>query len=145
MIIGGTPEHIAKYQRLADQLQITKRVSLLGPRPVSALNGYLMQADILVSPRTLGNNTPMKIYSYLHSGIPVLATDLPTHTQVCNSAKSELVPATPKDVGNGLAKLLSDSERRRTIGENARAHAEEFYTFEVFQMHLNRLYDSVIL
>ena len=39
--------------------------------------GVLMaQADVLISPRIKGVNTPMKIYSYLDSGRCVLATDL---------------------------------------------------------------------
>ena len=42
----------------------------------------LLAADVLVSPRLKGLNTPMKIYSYLDSGSAVLATRLRTHTQV---------------------------------------------------------------
>ena len=37
---------------------------------------------MLVSPRIRGTNTPLKIYSYLRSGRPIVATNLLTHTQV---------------------------------------------------------------
>ena len=39
-------------------------------------------ADILRPPRIRGTNTPLKIYSYLRSGKPIVATNLLTHTQV---------------------------------------------------------------
>ena len=41
-------------------------------------------ADVLVSPRSTGTNTPLKIYQYLRSGRPIVATRLVTHTQVLN-------------------------------------------------------------
>ena len=59
------------------------------------LASLLAQADVLVSPRTRGNNTPMKIYSYLDAGRAVLATDLPTHTQVLTPECARLAPADP--------------------------------------------------
>ena len=37
---------------------------------------------MLVSPRSRGTNTPLKIYQYLRSGKPIVATRLLTHTQV---------------------------------------------------------------
>ena len=49
--------------------------------------------DILVSPRIRGTNTPLKIYSYLRSGKPIVATDLLTHTQVLSPAVARLVAA----------------------------------------------------
>ena len=50
-------------------------------QPADEIPYYLQAADVLVSPRTLGTNIPLKVYSYLASGVPVVATDLPTHTQ----------------------------------------------------------------
>ena len=43
---------------------------------------FLDAADVLVSPRSRGTNTPLKIYQYLRSGRPIVATRLLTHTQV---------------------------------------------------------------
>ena len=40
------------------------------------------RCDVLVSPRSRGTNTPLKIYQYLRSGKPIVATRLLTHTQV---------------------------------------------------------------
>ena len=53
-----------------------------GERPASEIPAYLLAADVLVSPRSRGTNTPLKIYQYLRSGKPIVATRLLTHTQV---------------------------------------------------------------
>lgn len=69
----------------------------LGAQPVALLSAvYLAQADILVSPRSKGSNTPMKLYSYLASGKPILATNLWTHTQVLTAASAVLTEPRPR-------------------------------------------------
>jgi len=144
LIIGGTDRHITAYREKILRLEIpSKRAQLLGPRPVAMLSAYLMQADILTSPRTLGNNTPMKVYSYLHAGIPLLATKLPTHTQVLTDEVAQLAEPRPDEFGEALDTLLTSRTRRDEISTNARKLAEEKYTFEVFERKLNRLYDGV--
>ncbi len=143
VVIGGSTTKIEYYQSKSADLKIAARTHFIGSRPVSQLGDYLLQADILTSPRTIGNNTPMKIYSYLHSGIPILATDLPTHTQVLNSEVALLAPADSHAFGAALLQLYSEPEKRKAIGERARQLAEDCYTFDVFKRDLNALYDRI--
>ena len=41
--------------------------------------GVMQLCDVLVSPRISGTNTPMKIYTYMASGKPIVATNIPAH------------------------------------------------------------------
>jgi glycosyltransferase involved in cell wall biosynthesis len=141
-VIGGSAAHIEAY-RTKSALLAKRQIHILGPRPVAQLNEYLAEASILVSPRTLGNNTPMKIFSYLHSGIPVLATRLPTHTQVLTPDVSVLAAPSIGEFGAGMATLLADAEMRASIGARARALAESRYTFAQFEQTLSSIYDTV--
>jgi len=144
LIIGGIETHITAYRQKIHSLGIPpERAQLLGPRPVAFLSDYLRQATILTSPRTLGNNTPMKVYSYLHSGIPLLATKLPTHTQVLTDTVAQLAEPNPNAFGQALSELLESQSRREELQENAMRLAEAEYTFEVFERKLNQLYDGV--
>jgi glycosyltransferase involved in cell wall biosynthesis len=142
-IVGGTQESIASYENKATSLGCSSSVTFLGPRPLSSLRSLLSAADILVSPRIKGNNTPMKIYSYLHSGTPLLATDLPTHRQVLDEEISVLAPTDVEGFSRGLQTLLEDATLRDTIGQNARRRAQALYTVEAFEKQLGALYDAV--
>lgn len=143
VIIGGRPDHIREYAKRAQLLGIGDSVHLVGPRPVSKLAAYLRQADVLVSPRIRGNNTPMKIYSYLHSGVVLLATDLPTHTQVLNQDIAELAPPEPEAFGRVLAHLFTDEERRLEKGRRAAAYAAEAHSLDSFRESVRSLYAKV--
>jgi glycosyltransferase involved in cell wall biosynthesis len=144
IIVGGTPTHIEHYSQRTITLKCSESVLFLGPRPVDSLAQLLTSADILVSPRTKGNNTPMKIYSYLHSGTPLLATDLPTHTQVLDNSISMLASPNPEDFSAALARLISDPVLRKSLGERARAVSDELYTVEAFDKQIAVLYTRVL-
>ena len=66
-----------------------------GQQPAREIPAFVQACDILVSPRIRGTNTPLKIYSYLRSGKPIVATDLLTHTQVLSDGVARLVAPKP--------------------------------------------------
>jgi glycosyltransferase involved in cell wall biosynthesis len=143
VIIGGTTEHIAHYRRRADALGITATTHFIGPRPIEKLGWYLHQADILVSPRTQGNNTPMKIYSYLDSGRPVIATRLPTHTQALGDDIALMVEPTAEAMAAGILHLLRHPEAGLEMAGRARRRVAEEYSHSAFQRKLRGFYSEL--
>ena len=141
VIIGGEASDIQKYKQQAKRLGILENVHFLGPKPVDDLGLYLAQADIVVSPRVKGKNTPMKLYSYLHSGKALLATDLPTHTQVLNSQISRLAAPKPQAFSQGMVNLIDDPDLRLKLGSSGKEFIEQNHTYKVFCRKFNLLYD----
>jgi glycosyltransferase involved in cell wall biosynthesis len=142
-IIGGSEAHREEISKKIADSRFTSRVHIMGPRPVGLLGDYLSQAEILASPRSKGNNTPMKIYSYLHAGKAILATELPTHTQVLNHEVSLLVPPRASEIGEGIKQLIDNPLFRKKLGKNAFQYAEENFTIQVFTSRLNELYSKM--
>jgi glycosyltransferase involved in cell wall biosynthesis len=143
VIIGGTTESIAAYKKYAEELQVAGSTFFCGPRPVELLGHYLAQADILLSPRIQGNNTPMKLYSYLDSGKAVLATNLPTHTQVLTEDFACLVSPTKESMAAGMVKLLDNPELCQRLGTMGRRVARENYSLTAFRTKLTDFYSRV--
>jgi len=141
LVIGGMVEHdLERCKTLSHELGIADRVFFLGPRPVTHLMDYLEQADVLISPRTKGVNTPMKIYSYLGAGVPIVATDIPSHTQVLHDDNACTVEATPVALAEGINRVLDDEEYAQRLGWNAKQEAEERFSFNAFRKQLNSIY-----
>jgi glycosyltransferase involved in cell wall biosynthesis len=143
VIVGGLPPDVNHYRRAAAELGIGARVHFLGPRPIALLDGLLKRADVLVSPRLKGLNTPMKIYSYLDSGTAVLATRLRTHTQVLDDRTAYLVAPEPEALGNGLADLLSDPALRERLAGQAKAYVQREFTPEAAERRLGSFYSMM--
>lgn len=143
VVIGGDDESIAHYRRHCEDLGLAGTVHFLGPRPVERLGAYLRRATALVSPRIFGENTPMKVYSYLDSGRPVLATRLPTHTQVLTDEVALLVEPEPEPMGRALAGLLRDRDLQERLAAAARDLTQKEFTPEAFEGKLLHFYDSI--
>lgn len=47
--------------------------------PMDQVYDLMKNCDVLISPRVSGTNTPMKIYTYMASGKPIVASDIPAH------------------------------------------------------------------
>jgi glycosyltransferase involved in cell wall biosynthesis len=142
-IVGGRGGDIAAYRRRAERLGIAGSVRFMGPRPISSLAGLLHQADVLVSPRLRGLNTPMKIYSYLDSGSAVLATRLRTHTQVLDDGLAYLVDPEPAALGEGLARLLRDPELRQRLATRAKEYVQREHTPQAARRKLDSFYTAM--
>jgi len=140
VIVGGMQKDIVRYRGRAAELGIEGQVHFLGPRPLAALGLLLQRADVLVSPRLKGLNTPMKIYSYLDSGTAVLATRLRTHTQVLDDRTAYLVEPTPEALGEGLADLLNDPGLRERLASQAKAYVQQEFTPEAARRKLGSFY-----
>ncbi len=143
VLIGGTAGHIARYTERCERMGIADSVHFAGPRPVERLGAYLRLATVLASPRIQGTNTPMKVYSYLDSGRPLIATRLPTHTQVLTDEIALLVEPEPEAMGDGLVALLQDEVLRERLAAAARQHAQREFTPQAFERKLLDFYSTV--
>ena len=144
IIIGGEQEHIDYYKKKCQQLSIDGSVIFMGKQPVAHIKQYMSQADILVSPRTQGVNTPMKVYSYLDSGVVVLATDLPTHTQVADNTTAYLSAPEPKSFSQGMQTLSKDVHLCDELAINAKNLIAREHSYPVFRSKLYDIYDDLL-
>lgn len=141
VVIGGSAADIASYREYAEQIGIASRVHFLGPRPVNNLRHYLAAADVLVSPRIKGGNTPMKLYSYLHSGTPCVLTNLRTHTQVADESIAVLSDPEPVAFSEGMLRVLQDEGLGRRLGAAARQFIEENHSLTGFSDSAHELFE----
>ena len=132
VLAGGKPDQIARARAQAERAGIGPVTIFAGERPASEIPAYLLAADVLVSPRSRGTNTPLKIYQYLRSGKATVATRLLTHTQVLSDETAILTGATAQEFADGVVVGLNDPARAAAIGARARALAETKYSYEAY-------------
>jgi glycosyltransferase involved in cell wall biosynthesis len=132
VLAGGHAGQVERARREAAAAGVAGATVFLGERPAEEIPACLEAADLLVSPRSRGKNTPLKIYQYLRSGRPIVATNLLTHTQVLDGTVAELTEPTPEAFGAGILRLLGDRDRAAQLGRAARALADTKYTYEAY-------------
>lgn len=132
VLAGGRADQIQAARAEAAAAGVDSAVIFAGQRPAEEIPAFLDAADVLVSPRSLGTNTPLKIYQYLRSGRPIVATRLLTHTQVLDDDVAFLTEATPQSFADGIVNALTRPEHARAVGARARRLAETKYSYDAY-------------
>ncbi len=141
LVVGGKPEQVRDNQEKARQVGVSDKFIFTGQRPPEEIPQFMRLAQVLVSPRLEGNNTPLKIYSYLRSGVPIVATNHLTHTQVLNSEVAVLTDCKPEAFAGGLLRVLRDRQFGEALGRKARALAEQEYSYAAYLRKTAEVYD----
>jgi glycosyltransferase involved in cell wall biosynthesis len=138
VLVGGTGPALAEMKKTAANLGISSRTVFVEKVPPSRVPLYVSAADVLVSPRLSGTNTPLKIYSFLKSGRPLVATNLWTHTQVLGSGQAILVDPDPRSLAEGIRFALFHPEAK-TRAQAAKERAEGEYTEQRYLEKMARI------
>lgn len=119
VIAGGSGEEIARLSKVAKRTGIMESILFLGKVLPEKIPHLLTVADVLVSPRAGGMNPPAKIYTYMQSGRPVVATDIPAHSSVTGNA-ARLTAAEPQGIAEGILWALLNPAEALRMAEAAR-------------------------
>jgi glycosyltransferase involved in cell wall biosynthesis len=132
LLAGGTAAQVTQARNDARKAGIDGVTIFAGQRPAAEMPAYLAAADILVSPRSRGTNTPLKIYQYLRSGKPIVATRLLTHTQVLSDDTAILTGTTDTALAAGLLQAMTDPATAARVGRQAEELARTKYSYEAY-------------
>lgn len=107
VIIGGSEAELVPLRR---QYPL---VRFLGSRPYAELADNQAAADVLVLPNTAKEaissryTSPLKLFAYMASGIPIVASDLPSLREVLDERSALLVaPDDPQALAHGIMRAL---------------------------------------
>ena len=132
LLAGGRPAQVAQAAAAVEARGLAGAVLFAGEQPAADIPHFLEAADVLVSPRRLGTNTPLKIYQYLRAGRVIVATRLLTHTQVLDDQVAILTAPTPEAFADGVLAALADPQRAAQIGDRAAELARTKYSYDAY-------------
>ncbi len=139
LVVGGTPAESAALAGRARDHGLDGALRTVPAVPPDRVHLYQQVADILVTTRTRGTNTPLKIYQYLRSGRPIVATAIESHTQVLDRSTAQLVTPDGAGVAAGILELVDDPERGRALATAAGRLVRERFSDEAYHTGLQRI------
>jgi glycosyltransferase involved in cell wall biosynthesis len=143
LFMGGEPGEVGALCDRARTLGTHERCFFSGKRPPSELPAFLALADVLVSPRSKGENTPFKVFTYLASGKPLVATRIPSHTQLLDDATAFLVDPTAEGLAAGIRAALENPDDARARAEGGYALIQREYSADRHRQKVATAYAEV--
>lgn len=151
LIIGGHPGEadLDRCRALAERLDIGDRVTFTGLLPHAEVGPAMAQADIVVLPNlplqiSHAYTSPLKLFEYMASGRPIVASDLPAIREVVDVDCAVLVaPGNPGALAEGIQRLVDDPSLGRRLAEVAARRVRD-YTWDARAEKLDDLLRHVV-
>jgi len=132
LLAGGSAQQVEQYRNKVAERNLSEHFTFAGFVEPQLIPSFIALSQVLVSPRIMGTNSPLKIYSYLRSGKPIVATRHITHTQILNDSVAILTEPTPQAFAQGISSALTDANLAKQIVTNAGSLAEEQYSYDEY-------------
>jgi len=123
VFIGGTEKDIKSFK---GKYGSDSRILIAGHKKHSEIPLWQKAADVLVLPNTAKENiskyytSPMKLFEYMASRVPIVATDIPSVREMLNDTNAIIVPPDdPESMAKGIIEALENNNNSRRIVEKA--------------------------
>ena len=140
VFVGGNPWDIRDFKRKTVAIS---NILVVGHRPHREIPDFLKAADVLALPNSAApgkdsrfsaysrnDTSPIKLFEYMASDSPIVASDLPSIRELLNEKNSILVtPDNPEALKDGLGKVLGNGRFALLIQTKAREDVV-MYTWE---------------
>lgn len=128
-LVGGTDEDVAAFRARYH----APNLHIVGRRAPREIPLWLKAADVLVLP-TSGKEpigaqytSPMKLFEYMASGTPIVATDIPSLREVLNESTACLIlPDDAMALAEGVVRVLGDEQWARRLASAAQTRVTEY-------------------
>jgi glycosyltransferase involved in cell wall biosynthesis len=143
IFVGAKNEQAQDWTDKAEEMNIKDYVLFLDVVAPDESMVFLAYATVLISPRLNGTSTPLKIYSYLHSGKPIVATNTTSHTQVLSPENAVLVEPNKEAFAQGIIWVIQNPEIANRIGKNAHQYAQEKFNYQSYMDKVRQIYQTL--
>jgi len=133
IFVGGTKDDIDIFR---DKYGDLKNIRIVGFRPHKEIPLWQRAADLLVLPNTAKQNiskyytSPMKLFEYMASLTPTLASNILSITEIVNENNAFIVkPDNPQALGKKIIEAVTSEELATKKAKQARIDIEE-HTWE---------------
>jgi glycosyltransferase involved in cell wall biosynthesis len=137
LVVGGSDEQVRAYRQQAAAIGLDEDCLFTGRVGQKLAKFYASKAAVLVSPRSSGTNTPLKIYEQIASGIPLVATRIYSHTQVLDDEVAILVDPEPEAISLGLLRALNGEGEGKAV--KARQLYEKSYSPAAYKRKMEHI------
>jgi glycosyltransferase involved in cell wall biosynthesis len=121
------------------------RVHLVTRQKRDQMPAYMGLADCLVSPRIAGNNLPLKLFDYMASGKPIIATRGQAHQPLLDEGRALLSEPTPQSLADTIVSAFERPIEAQATGQRALRYAARHLSWTHFVRLVKSLYDEALL
>ena len=120
------------------------QVFVLPRQPRRQIPVYMELADFLVLPRVAADNVPLKLFDYMASGTPIIATRGPAHEPLLDESRAFMSEPTVEALSATLVDACTSRQRSEALARAARSYATENFGWDQFVEFVRNTYNDAL-
>jgi glycosyltransferase involved in cell wall biosynthesis len=134
LCVGGPMDAVPSYLELAKRYGLPKqRIQFVDRVPNYDVPLWIRACDVVTIPWPWNEfsayfTSPMKLFEYMASGVPIVATDLPAIKEILGHGENAWLvkPGNPSALAEGIKEVLSQLHIAKKISEQARGDVKNY-------------------
>jgi glycosyltransferase involved in cell wall biosynthesis len=133
VFVGGTDFDLNNFRNKNKELIENNKILMLGQKSPKEIPEFLSIADCLILPNSAKESksekwtSPLKMFEYMASGKPIVASDLSSIREVLNENNAILVePDNPEKLTQGIKRILSDKILSEKLSTQAKEDVKNY-------------------
>lgn len=150
VVVGGSGKDLQAYKNIIKQKVLSEDdILFTGQKEHSMIPMFLKSFDVLTMPfpdtkHYASYMSPLKLFEYMASGRPIIASNLPTVAEVLNSTNAVLVkPGDSEALAQGISEILTNPELAERLSRQALQDAQE-YSWKKRAQHIIRFISGAV-
>jgi glycosyltransferase involved in cell wall biosynthesis len=134
LCVGGPMDAVPTYLQLARRIGIPQdRLRFVDRVPNTEVPYWIRAFDVALAPFPWVDHyayfmSPLKLFEYMATGVPILATDLPSIREVLRHGENAWLvpPDDPKALAEGIRHLLENSDLAERLARQAKEDVRQY-------------------
>ena len=139
--VGATDKEFAERSEAS---AADGQVFVLPRQPRRQIPVYMELADFLVLPRVAADNVPLKLFDYMASGTPIIATRGPAHEPLLDESRAFMSEPTVEALSATLVDACASRQRSEALARAARSYATENFGWDQFVEFVRNTYNDAL-
>ncbi|MDO8667554.1 MAG: glycosyltransferase family 4 protein [bacterium] len=133
IFVGGVDTDAVSFKEKNQRLIASGKIAVYPHQRHDLMPVWMKAADVLALPNKAGENiskyftSPLKLFEYMAAGRPIVASNLPSITEILNESNSILVESDkPASLAKGVKKILENEALAESLAKQAMADVQNF-------------------
>jgi len=94
---------------------------------------------------TFLDSLPVKMFEYMESGLPVIASNFPLWKKIIEDGNCGICvdPLSPKEIADAIQFLINNPDKAKEMGENGKRLVKEIYNWDIEKKKLVEFYEKI--
>jgi glycosyltransferase involved in cell wall biosynthesis len=144
LCVGATDAQLVQ-RRQHTEPEGQEHMRFLPRQPRYDIPKYTAMADVLMLPRIGPDNIPLKLYDYMASGIPIVATRQNGHDGILTDQRAFLCAPTAESMADAIVRVCEHPDEAALVGGAALRYAQQHFGWGAFVEFIRDIYGTAIV